>query len=353
MKRLQFNCNTKAAPALYFTLILSAVALAGCTPVADTRALLEADLRPPVFLSIAVNDSRSLALEFSEPVEYCARSYSCSPALTLEPAGPQASDQHLQLSFRDAMQPGTEYSLECSVRDKSGNTHTVLAKFYGFNPAIPAVRLNEITTQGSASNPDKVELLVLEDGNTAGLCFIDGTRDLIRNCKIFPAIEVAAGEYIVIHCRPAGRPDEIDETESPLQCSAEEASMEAWDVWLDGASGLSGNNGVLSVYSHSNGELLDGFLYSNRTSASDEYYRGFGSRATMDRADQLWMEGGWTAAGRLIAPEDAVNPDDSTATRSMCRPPGAADTDCAADWYIVDTRQASFGTENSTVLYEP
>mgnify|MGYP006288348293 CR=1 FL=1 len=353
MKRLHFNCNTKAACALYFTTILSALALAGCTPIADTRALLEADLRPPVFLSIAVNDSHSLALEFSEPVEYCARSYSCSPALTLGPAGPHSSHHMLALSFRDAMEPGTEYSLECSVRDESGNTHTVLAKFYGFNPAIPAVRLNEITTQGSTSNPDKVELLVLEDGNTAGLCFIDGTRDLIRNCKILPAIEVAAGDYIVIHCRPAGRPDEIDETESFLQCSAEEAVMGAWDVWMEGASGLSGNNGVLTVYSHSNGQLLDGFLYSNRTSASDENYRGFGSRDTMDRADQLWLEEGWTATGRLIAPEDAVNPDDSTATRSMCRATGAADTDCAADWFIVDTSESSFGSENSNVLYEP
>lgn len=353
MKRLQLNCNTKAAAALYFTLILSALALAGCTPVADTRALLEADLRPPVFLSIAVNNSRSVALEFSEPVEYCRESYSCSPALALSADGPRSSQQQLELSFRDEMQPGTEYSLECSVRDAAGNTHTVLAKFFGFNPHVPEVRLNEITTQGSTSNPDKVELLVLEDGNTAGLCFIDGTRDLIRNCKIFPAIEVTAGDYIVIHCRPTGRPDEIDETDSPLQCSAEEATMEAWDVWLEGASGLSGNNGVLTVYSHSNGRLLDGFLYSNRTSSSDEYYRGFGSRDTMDRADQLWLADGWTAAGRLIAPEDAVNPDDSTATRSMCRAPGAADTDCAADWYIVDTRECSFGTENSTVLYEP
>jgi hypothetical protein len=353
MKRLHLNSNTKASCALYFTLILSALALSGCTPVADTRALLEADLRPPVFLSIAVNNSTSVALEFSEPIEYCSESYSCSPALSLAPAGPLSSDRQLELNFQDAMAPGTEYSLECSVRDAAGNTHTVLVKFFGFNPDIPAVRLNEITTQGSTSNPDKVELLVLEDGNTAGLCFIDGTRDLIRNCKIFPPIEVAAGDYIVIHCRPAGSPDEIDETESKLQCSADEAAIGAWDVWLEGASGLSGNNGVLTVYSHSNGGLIDGFLYSNRTSAADENYRGFGSRATMDRADQLWMQEGWSAAGRLIAPEDAVNPDDSTATRSMCRAPGAEDSDSAADWYIVDTSESSFGSENSTVLYEP
>lgn len=353
MERLQFNCNTKAVPALYFTLILSALALAGCTPVADTRALLEADLRPPVFLSIAVNNSTSVALEFSEPIEYCSESYSCSPALSLAPEGPHSSERRLRLDFQEEMDPGIEYSLECSVRDGSGNTHTVLVKFFGFNPDIPAVRLNEITTQGSTSNPDKVELLVLEAGNTAGLCFIDGTRDLIRNCKIFPPIEVDAGDYIVIHCRPSGTPDEIDETDSMLQCSADEAVMGAWDVWMEGARGLSGNNGVLTVYSHSNGDLLDGFLYSNRTSASDEKYRGFGSRATMDRADQLWLQEGWTAAGRLVAPEDAVDPEDSTSTRSMCRAPGAADSDSAGDWYIVDTRESSFGSENSTVLYEP
>jgi len=351
MRRVQLKCNTSPALALYFTVILSALSLSGCTPIADTRALLKEDLRPPVFLSLAVNDSTSVALEFSEPIEYRPDSYSCSPAL--ERADTRTEEEQLHLSFKNPMQPGTEYSLECSVSDPAGNSHTVLAKFFGFNPNIPAIRLNEITTQGSTSHPDKIELLVLEDGNTAGLCLIDGTRDFIRQYKVLPPIEVKAGEYIVVHTKPVGTADEVDETGSPVECSAADSVMEAWDVWIAGGSGLSGNNGVISLYSHSNGELLDGFLYSNRTSSSDENYRGFGSLDTMSRADQLWLQEGWVAAGRLIAPEDAVNPDNSTATRSICRLPEGEDSNSAADWYIVDTSQSSFGSENSLIEYVP
>ncbi|MCF7948875.1 MAG: hypothetical protein K9L57_11970 [Spirochaetaceae bacterium] len=351
MKRVQLKCNTYTALALYFTLILSALSLPGCTPVADTRALLKEDLRPPVFLSIAVHNPHSISLVFSEPIEYRPASYSCSPAL--EQAETRTEAEQLHLSFKNPMQPGTEYSLECSVSDPAGNTHTVLAKFFGFNPNIPAIRLNEITTQGSASHPDKIELRVLEDGNTAGLCLIDGTRDFIRQYKVLPPVEVKAGEYLVVHTKPVGTPDEIDETASPVECRAADSVMEAWDMWMDGGSGLSGNNGVISLYSHSNGELLDGFLYSNRTSSSDEDYRGFGSLDTMSRADQLWLQEGWIAAGRLIAPEDAVNPDDSTATRSICRLPQGEDSNSPGDWYIVDTSQSSFGSENSLIEYVP
>src|SRR6056297_167160 len=351
MKHLQSKCNTKAVYTLVFTTILSALLASGCTPVSDSRALFKADLRPPVFLALAVTDSRAISIEFSEPVEYCPNSFSCTPNLSLAVA--KTKEEELCLCFQDKMEPGTEYAVECTVRDEAANTHTLLAAFYGFNPDIPSIRLNEITTQGSGNHPDKIELLVLEDGNTAGLCLIDGTRDYIRQSKILPPIEVEAGHYIVVNCKPVGTDDEVDETGSPVECSAADSVMEAWDVWIAGGSGLSGNNGVISLYSHSNGELLDGFLYSNRTSSSDENYRGFGSLDTMSRADQLWLQEGWIAAGRLIAPEDAVNPDDSTATRSICRLPEGEDSNSAADWYIVDTSQSSFGSENSLIEYVP
>ncbi len=351
MTRLQFKCNTKAAYMLLFIIILSALWLSNCTPVTDSRVLLKEDLSPPVFLALDVNDSHTVSLQFNEDIEYCPNSYSCSPGLSLSMA--HTHKQNLTINLKDEMEPGTEYKLECTVEDATHNTHTVLACFYGFNPDIPSICLNEITTQGSSTHPDKVELLVQDDGNTAGLCLFDGTRDFCRQSKILPPINVKSGDYIVVHFKPVGTDDEIDETDSQHQCRADDSVMGAWDLWVKDGKGLSGNNGVVTVYSHSNGDLLDGFLYSNRTSESDEDYRGFGSDDTMNRADQLWLQDGWKAAGRLIVPEDAVNPDDSTATRSMCRSPGAEDTDTSADWYIVDTSESSFGAENSTVLYGP
>ena len=99
--------------------------------------------------------------------------------------------------------------------------------------------------------------------------------------------------------------------------------------------------------------MLDGVLYSNRTSQSDEAYRGFGSAETLTRAEELVSAGGWTHAGARVSPEDAVNPDGSTGTRSICRQPRAADTNSSEDWHIVPTRKASFGAENSDEVYTP
>lgn len=351
MYTIHFYCNTKSRPLLYLALILSAILLSCCSAVTDQRPLIEDDLQPPVFIGTQVNDSRHVTLEFSEPVSLSSGTFSAVPDLPLEKS--ERGGNCLVLGFSADMEPGTEYALEMTVEDEAANTHTLLTMVYGFNPDVPQLMLNEITTQGSTSNPDKVELLALTGGNTAGVAVFEGTLDFWDQVKVLPAATIRAGDYLVIHFKPSGSEEEVDETESNLECSADEATDNGWDFWVEGGSGLSGNNGVVTVYTHNAGDLMDGFLYSNRTSASDENYRGFGSSSTMEKADQLWEQGGWIAADRLIAPEDAVNPDDSTATRSMCRMPGAADTDSAADWFIVDTSRSTFGYENSTELYEP
>ena len=351
MNIVRFHCNTKSLVLPYLPIILSAILLCCCSPVTDQRALIQEDLRPPVFIKTEVIDSSHVTLTFSEPVSLDPERFSSIPLLPLE--GTEYDGNRLCLGFSEEMEPGTRYSLEMTVEDQASNTNTIMTQIYGFNPRVPGLLLNEITTQGSSTNPDKVELKAFSDGNTAGVAVFEGTIDFWDQLKVLPPVEIAAGDYLVIHFKPAGSPDELDETVSNLQCTASEASDTGWDFWVEGGTGLSGNNGVVSIYTHNAGTLMDGFLYCNRTSASDEEYRGFGSAATMEKADQLWQQGGWTAAGRLIAPEDAVNPDDSTATRSMCRMPGGEDTNSAADWFIVNTSQSTFGYENSTELYVP
>ena len=73
----------------------------------------------------------------------------------------------------------------------------------------------------------------------------------------------------------------------------------------------------------------------------------------MLRVDYIADEGGWTFSGALIAPEDCVNPDDSTATRSICRDSSFTDTDDKSDWHIVPTSSSTFGSINSDEIYIP
>jgi len=212
--------------------------------------------------------------------------------------------------------------------------------------------INEFTPRGSGNHPDALEILVLSGGNMGGATLYQGVPEGWRDRLVFPAFTVSAGEFIVVHFKPEGLVEEIDETGSKSASGGRDATDTAYDFWLRDSRGIGGNNGVITLYDRPGGRLLDGILYSNRTSDSDDRYLGFGTRDVMEWAQQLQVEGGWSWTGTRIRPEDGVNPEGSTGTRSICRTPGE-DSDGREDWYIVPTRQASFGRENSREIYSP
>lgn len=322
----------------------------GCGQLPDHRQYGGEDLTPPVLLKLYPLDALTLVAQFDEPPHSLVGT-AVFPELGASEPVVAGTEGIIPCSV--AMLPGKEYTLEATVSDSHGNTMTFLYPFYGYNPTPPQVLINEVTTQGSTSHPDRVELKVLEGGNMAGLCFTEGTDSTWTSRLVFPSLEVSAGEYLIIHCKPEGIAEEVNELEGTAVSGGKDAHPAARDFWLPGGDGLGGNNGVLALYAFPGGPSMDGFLYSNRTSSSDENYRGFGSLAVMEMADQLQDEEGWRCAEDFIAPEDGVNPDPSTATRSLCRMPAGEDEDSAADWHVVPTGEASFGEVNSEEIYIP
>lgn len=321
----------------------------GCGPLPDIRSISDADIKPPVFLGIAVQSSTELELIFQESVEPIAHQFRVIPTIPL--INIDCTDQGVLLNFQHDANPGGRYHVEGVVQDSAGNRLQFITNFYGFNPEPPDIYINEFITRGSSSHPDVVELYVASSGNIAGLCLFEGTADNWSDSFVFPPLPVERGDYIIVHFKPQGIPEEIDEVNSKAESGGLDASPNAWDFWIRHGDGISGNNGVISLYTSPSGELIDGVLYSNRTSDSDEKYRGFGRKDTMLRADQLYEDGGWQIAGTRIAPEDGINPDGSTSTRSMCRPGIFRDTDTKNDWHITPTSGATFGTSNSDEVY--
>jgi hypothetical protein len=63
-------------------------------------------------------------------------------------------------------------------------------------------------------------------------------------------------------------------------------------------------------------------------------------------AEMLVAQKAWKGA----APEDAVDTNGNTATRTICRTT-AANTNSAADWYITATSCATPGTANNSKRY--
>ena len=325
--------------------------LSSCSPLIDYRQLLERDMQPPAFLGIHVVSPVSVHILFSETISLKQDS------LFIIPQPPDfstaVSDTNLTLNFSENLIKGEAYKIKTTVQDTSGNTMTLISTFYGFNPDLPTMIINEFTTQGSSTNPDRVEIAVLSDGNTAGAVLFEGIDTDWNQRKVFPSLAVTAGDFIVVHFKSTGDPGEIDETESKTASSGVKAADNAWDLWVDGGTGLSGNNGTIVLFTALYGTLIDGVLYSNRTSESDENYRGFGSIHVRDRADRLVELSGWDTAGECIAPEDSINPEDSTATRSMCRGSDSSDSSTKNDWHIVPTSTSSFGQVNSDTVYTP
>ncbi len=186
-----------------------------------------------------------------------------------------------------------------------------------------------------------------------GVTVYEGTPGSFDDRLVFPPFEVSAGDFVLVHFRPSGDPAEVNETTDSAASGGLDSSPAAWDFWVRGGDGLGGNNGVLSLFGSPGGTLLDGVLYSNRTSESDELYGGFGTAEVLVRARDLVTLGGWRTAGGQPSPEDAVNPDGSTSTRSICRWSSGEDTDAATDWHIVPTRGSTFGARNSDEVYVP
>ena len=332
------------------------VLLSCCGQLPDLRSFEDVDLKPPVLLKVVPADGLGLRLVFDEPLS--------ERSVFILEEGPEVTEvrflrEEVELDLSESQIPGKPYILGGDTRDLRGNSLSFLVRFYGFNPSPPDMVINEFINQGSSTHPDVVELKVLSPGNAAGLVLCEGTTDTWSDRFVFPSLELCAGEYLLVHFKPQGIPGEVDETgpgDQPETFTASEgldASPLCRDFWVSGGDGLAGNNGTLTLYGFPQGPLLDGLLFSNRTSSSDTDYRGFGSRDVLAQAEQLYEEGGWTIGGELIAPEDGINPEDSTATRSICRNRDEPNSRSKTDWHIVPSGGYTLGYENSEEIYTP
>ena len=320
----------------------------GCGKVPALRSVIEPDLMPPLLRAVEVPDRRSIAISFSEPAVLEDGSLVIEPPLGLQDVAYDGARMLLSVAEQTA---GAEYQLKAVVTDERGNGLGMTARFYGHNGDVPALVITELTTRGTRTRPDRIELVALSAGDLGGVTLYDGTPGNYRHRLVFPAIAVEAGDFIVVHCTSTGEPTEVNETASKTESTHPQASEDAYDLWLPDGSGLSGNNGVVSLYGRPDGDLLDGVVYSDRTSDSDERYRGFGTRRMMERVDELVAAGGWQVAGELARPEDAVDSNDTTSTRSIARGSDHADTDSRSDWHITPTRGATFGGLNTDEVF--
>jgi hypothetical protein len=292
----------------------------GPTPV---NLLSSVDSTPPTLLKISSLDRQSALLVFDEPIN--------QDTIQLQAKGNQVASKQvtkasLVIAFKDAMSLSEGLPLQGRAEDLRGNSISFSLLLWAKNTNPPSLLINEISTKGSESNPDRVELYVTNRGNLGGITIYAGTEQKYTDRIIFPELWVERGDYLVIAFSKG-------EIASGTYCS-------------ENLAGLSANNGclTLAISPQWDAPLLDAVIWGNHTTQTHD---GFGSKALLGQAQHIAEAGHWNSKEANAS----INSTDSTATRSICREQ-LRDTNSLDDWYICATRNASFGTKNSEEHYE-
>lgn len=219
---------------------------------------------------------------------------------------------------------------EITVSDYAGNLSHYKLQLYGKNTSIPKVKINELLTRGTDTQPERIELEVQTNGNIEGLYLSVGSKDNSNTGFILPNIDVNRGDFIVIYWNTIPK----SELNTP----------NCYYLYAKQDSALPSNNGVIVLYDSKmgNGEILDALVYSDFNSTT---HGGFGNKSTLDSVNQIKDEFEWFG--------DPVDSTYMTSTRTICRYSNRADTNTSDDFYICDTRNSSFGLPNNNKEYEP
>ncbi|MGE4583708.1 MAG: hypothetical protein AB7C91_03590 [Sphaerochaeta sp.] len=281
------------------------------------------DSRPPTLLRVEARYPDTVRFVFDEPIKSKKLQFTCDENPISDCT---VQTETVVIRFSTELNPGKGEVIAARVEDLAGNSTIFRMEVWVQNPNPPSLLINEFTTKGTDTNPDRVELLVTSRGNLAGLTLTSGLEQLATDRFIFSDRWVERGTYLVVVFSKG----EVDPS----------------SYVSENRSGLSSNNGciALSLSPQWDSPLLDAVVWGNHTTST---FEGFGSQDLLDEATLLVERKHWTQVDSKLS----IDSTNSTSTRSMCRKQ-LVDTNSQDDWYICDTKQASFGYQNSTVLYQ-
>ncbi len=335
--------------------LVMGLAAASCGPGKLPPPFDPVDIDPPAVLGFSQEGRRTLRIDFDEDVLVDPGDAAIldSGGAPIAVASCAVEGKALFLSTESDQDPGADYRVECRARDAWGNSARFALPFTGLNDRLPVLRINEVRTDSSKPKTDIVELYAVSGGLCAGMVLASGVIGDAEWIYRLPSAEVSAGEYLVIHLARPEEPGWEDETGTDRAASGgPDAFPEGRDFWYPGSATLVKGSGALALYGSPSSPIMDAFLYTDRTSSSDEDYGGFGSAKLKRRVEAVIASGAWRAEGGA-RPEACVSSMGTTETRTICRGSASADSDSRADWHIVPTKGSSFGRANSDERYEP
>ena len=283
------------------------------TPEAFVNMFSLKDSRAPVLVSVQTVDEKTAVLVFDEDVFALEGSFDGMEAYT--------AGNVLYVDSGRRIDPGTSMQISGSVRDVCGNSVTFRVVVWGENPCPAVLRINEFTTKGSKTQPDRTELKVVRAGNTAGLVLYDGIPGDYRSMIVLPAYEVSAGSFITV-----------------WWCDSLPAGVGVRDgnsLNFAAGGGLSENNGImcLSTSPAQGAAVTDCVVWSSGESSQ---YGGYGTKEVQERVN-VALENMWWSGDPVLSLR-------STSTRSMA-------LDANGVWYTTVQGGLSFGEENMSEAF--
>ncbi|MCR5731980.1 MAG: hypothetical protein K6G51_03455 [Sphaerochaetaceae bacterium] len=314
----------------YLILVLSLLFLFSCSEPEIKEAvdsMLNTDRQLAYITSSKALSDTLYELTFSEDVTVrSAKCYEKKFSYTT------LTSSKIDIMFEERLSLTKETEFFLSVEDRNGNISSFILLFTGKNCNIPTLLINEISPNGTDTQPDRIEIIALSSGNTEGVYVADGTKGNEQHGFILPSIDMERGDMIVLYWNSY-----IKETSYKNK-----SNKRTYNLMAHSATGLAGTNGVFVIYDMKagDGEMLDALIYSDFQSTA---YSGYGTARVEASANEIINNIQWIGS--------AVDSSKSTSTRTIARWIGAKDTNSSQDFYITTTRGQTFGEANLSKEY--
>ncbi len=370
-----------AVPLLLLCVSLFSVS---CKMTAEGIVSSSDDVRNPVLANFSQESEGSVLLAFTEEVELSSLEVreedAASEGEPVFSGGQIGLERVLEASSlqEDAgvtmrgvfpesqvLKPGVPYILSGVALDRNGNSLLFQVPFHGFNNRVAGVVLSEVRTEAQDIKKDKakleyVELYVHTAGNLAGISLWSANDDKKYGEYVFPAAEVKAGEYVVVHFRTMDEHASgcMDETGNDLNAStAPDSCAGVRDFWVPGTGSRLGKSDVILLRKRSGGPLMDALLYvqssakeSTRSKLVETTRQFLGVGAGQESIDfSTWVSGdGLTTVNRTLSRQN-IGADGAVA--------GDVNSAAAGEhWFVTKTvgnsKGATPGAPNSSNRYE-
>ncbi|MDR3167323.1 MAG: hypothetical protein LBT93_05215 [Treponema sp.] len=314
----------------------------------DGQGTNSSSTEAPIFLGYKALSSTELSFQFSLPVKVISLNF--DPPAEVEEIN---EGDTVRVTLSEPLKGGERFVADLLVEDGMRNTLNVLIPFRARNERIPEFLITELRTEVSKLKVEFVELKTLSAGNLGALRLFITTNSMDIPVFEFPPVEVAEGEYLVVHLRSA-ETGIVNELEANLgESGGTETNSESRDFWVPETTERFRKTDAVYLLDQDD-RIIDGVIFSE---TADIWWTKESLAAT---AEFLSEQGAWMPVvsgseddppsektGTIPGPADAVDSSKTTNTRSICRDETLPDSNTAADWYITVTSGATPGKPNN------